>query len=62
MFLVLILYSDNYNTAIMVDDVPYNLGLWDTAGQEEYVFIPNVLTPLGMTACVLYVIHRLTFF
>jgi len=27
---------DNYNTAIMVDDSPYNLGLWDTAGQEEY--------------------------
>jgi len=27
---------DNYNTAIMVDEVPYNLGLWDTAGQEEY--------------------------
>jgi Ras-related C3 botulinum toxin substrate 1 len=27
---------DNYNTAIMVDDQPYNLGLWDTAGQEEY--------------------------
>jgi len=27
---------DNYNTAIMVNDIPYNLGLWDTAGQEEY--------------------------
>eukprot|EP01088_Endostelium_zonatum_P021559 TRINITY_DN859_c0_g1_i1.p1 TRINITY_DN859_c0_g1~~TRINITY_DN859_c0_g1_i1.p1 ORF type:complete len:213 (-),score=48.63 TRINITY_DN859_c0_g1_i1:158-796(-) len=27
---------DNYNTAIMVDDSAYNLGLWDTAGQEEY--------------------------
>ena len=27
---------DNYNTAIMLDDTPYNLGLWDTAGQEEY--------------------------
>lgn len=27
---------DNYNTAIMVDEVAYNLGLWDTAGQEEY--------------------------
>ncbi|XP_049851633.1 ras-related C3 botulinum toxin substrate 1-like [Schistocerca gregaria] len=27
---------DNYNTAVMVDDMPYNLGLWDTAGQEEY--------------------------
>lgn len=27
---------DNYNTAIMIDDKPYSLGLWDTAGQEEY--------------------------
>jgi len=27
---------DNYNTAIMVGETPYNLGLWDTAGQEEY--------------------------
>jgi len=27
---------DNYNTAVMLDDVTYNLGLWDTAGQEEY--------------------------
>jgi len=27
---------DNYNTAIMIDDTPYSLGLWDTAGQEEY--------------------------
>lgn len=25
---------DNYNTAIMVDETPYNLGLWDTAGKE----------------------------
>eukprot|EP01117_Protostelium_nocturnum_P010287 TRINITY_DN369_c0_g1_i1.p1 TRINITY_DN369_c0_g1~~TRINITY_DN369_c0_g1_i1.p1 ORF type:complete len:204 (+),score=55.35 TRINITY_DN369_c0_g1_i1:244-855(+) len=27
---------DNYNSAIMVNGKPYNLGLWDTAGQEEY--------------------------
>ena len=27
---------DNYSTHIMIDDTPYNLGLWDTAGQEEY--------------------------
>ncbi|PRP77586.1 hypothetical protein PROFUN_00447 [Planoprotostelium fungivorum] len=27
---------DNYNSAIMIDKKPYNLGLWDTAGQEEY--------------------------
>ena len=25
---------DNYNTAIMVDETPYNLGLWDTAGKQ----------------------------
>merc|ERR1712110_683661 len=24
---------DNYSTHIMVDDRPYNLGLWDTAGK-----------------------------
>jgi len=27
---------DNYNTTIMINNTPYNLGLWDTAGQEEY--------------------------
>eukprot|EP01129_Flabellula_baltica_P014863 TRINITY_DN7255_c0_g1_i1.p1 TRINITY_DN7255_c0_g1~~TRINITY_DN7255_c0_g1_i1.p1 ORF type:complete len:229 (+),score=22.10 TRINITY_DN7255_c0_g1_i1:68-688(+) len=27
---------DNYNTAIVIDQKTYSLGLWDTAGQEEY--------------------------
>lgn len=27
---------DNYETAVMIDNVCYNLNLWDTAGQEEY--------------------------
>jgi small GTP-binding protein len=27
---------DNYETAVMMDGVCYNLNLWDTAGQEEY--------------------------
>jgi len=27
---------DNFTTALMFEDKPYNLGLWDTAGQEEY--------------------------
>jgi small GTP-binding protein len=27
---------DNYETAVMIDGVCYNLNLWDTAGQEEY--------------------------
>jgi len=36
---------DNYSTAVMLDDVTYNLGLWDTAGQEEYDKMRTVSYP-----------------
>jgi len=36
---------DNYNAPIMIEDKVYNLGLWDTAGQEEYDKMRTVSYP-----------------
>lgn len=36
---------DNFNAVITVDNKAYNLGLWDTAGQEEYDKMRTVSYP-----------------
>jgi small GTP-binding protein len=36
---------DNFNAVITIDNKAYNLGLWDTAGQEEYDKMRTVSYP-----------------
>lgn len=43
---------DNYAATVKVDGKMVNLGLWDTAGQEEY----NRLRPLAYPHCDVFLI------
>ena len=43
---------ENYNSSLVVDDVKINLGLWDTAGQEEY----DQLRPLSYSSANIFLI------
>lgn len=43
---------DNYTANVIVDGTPINLGLWDTAGSEEY----NTLRPLSYPGTDVFII------
>jgi len=53
---------DNYTANVMVDAKAYNLGLWDTAGQEDYDRLRPLSYPQTDLFLVTFSINSLTSF
>ena len=49
---------DNYAVTVMIGGEPYTLGLFDTAGQEDYDRCSFLDGPIEINTFSLFVIHR----
>jgi Ras-related C3 botulinum toxin substrate 1 len=53
---------DNYSASVMVDGKPISLGLWDTAGQEDYDRLRPLSYPQTDVFLITFALNSLTSF
>jgi small GTP-binding protein len=52
---------DNFVTSIVVNGKPIRLGLWDTAGQEDYARLRMVSYPMTVSNSITSVVDKVIY-